>query len=123
MTFGSDTMINYHLSQKLKLIGRGKFNHLTITLTPTSGVHAPQSPPAVSPPSIQLFCVVVFFVVVVVFLLLLYTFHLFLLYFLFSMDYSLPILKWFGLVGEILDDAGGHPSRTLIRLSAVPSLQ
>ena len=33
MTFGSDTMINYHLSQKLKLIGRGKFNHLTITLT------------------------------------------------------------------------------------------
>jgi hypothetical protein len=29
---GSDTMLNYHLSQKLKLIGRGKFNHLTITV-------------------------------------------------------------------------------------------
>jgi hypothetical protein len=29
---GSDTMLNYQLSQKLKLIGRGKFNHLTITL-------------------------------------------------------------------------------------------
>jgi hypothetical protein len=26
-------MLNYQLSQKLKLIGRGKFNHLTITLT------------------------------------------------------------------------------------------
>jgi hypothetical protein len=33
MTFGSDTMLNYQLFQKLKLIGRGKFNHLTITLT------------------------------------------------------------------------------------------
>jgi hypothetical protein len=33
MTFGSDTILNYQLSQKLKLIGRGKFNHLTITLT------------------------------------------------------------------------------------------
>jgi hypothetical protein len=32
-TFGSDTMLNYHLSQKLKLIGRGKFNHLINTLT------------------------------------------------------------------------------------------
>ena len=30
---GDDTMLNYQLSQKLKLIGRGKFNHLTITLT------------------------------------------------------------------------------------------
>jgi hypothetical protein len=26
MTSGSDTMLNYHLSQKLKLIGKGKFN-------------------------------------------------------------------------------------------------
>ena len=33
MTFGSDTMLNYQLSQKFKLIGRGKFNHLIITLT------------------------------------------------------------------------------------------
>jgi hypothetical protein len=32
-TFGSDTMLNHHLSQKLKLIGRGKFNHLINTLT------------------------------------------------------------------------------------------
>jgi hypothetical protein len=30
---GSDTMLNYQLFQKLKLIGRSKFNHLTITLT------------------------------------------------------------------------------------------
>jgi hypothetical protein len=30
---GFDTMLNYHLSQKLKLIGRGKFNHLIISLT------------------------------------------------------------------------------------------
>jgi hypothetical protein len=29
----SDTMLNYHLSQKLKLIGRGKSNHLINTLT------------------------------------------------------------------------------------------
>ena len=41
MTFGSDTMINYHLSQKLKLIGRGKFNHLTIILT-CSNTHVTQ---------------------------------------------------------------------------------
>jgi hypothetical protein len=33
MTFGSNTILNYHLLQKLKLIGRSKFNHLTITLT------------------------------------------------------------------------------------------
>jgi hypothetical protein len=26
-------MLNHHLSQKLKLIGRGKFNHLINTLT------------------------------------------------------------------------------------------
>jgi hypothetical protein len=32
-TFGFDTMLDYHLSQKLKLIGRGKFNHLINTLT------------------------------------------------------------------------------------------
>jgi hypothetical protein len=32
MTFGSDTMLNYHLSQKFKLIRRGKFNHLIILL-------------------------------------------------------------------------------------------
>jgi hypothetical protein len=36
MTFGSDTMLNYQLSQKLKLIGNGKFNHLIITLTYTT---------------------------------------------------------------------------------------
>jgi hypothetical protein len=38
-TFGSDTMLNYHLFQKLKLIRKGKFNHLINTLTsnkPTS---------------------------------------------------------------------------------------
>jgi hypothetical protein len=29
---GSDTILNYQLSQKLKLIGICKFNHLTITL-------------------------------------------------------------------------------------------
>jgi hypothetical protein len=33
MTFDFDTMLNYKLSQKLKLIGRGKFNHLIISLT------------------------------------------------------------------------------------------
>jgi hypothetical protein len=32
-TFGFDTMLNHHLSQKLKLIGRCKFNHLINTLT------------------------------------------------------------------------------------------
>ena len=32
-TFGFDNMLNHQLSQKLKLIGRGKFNHLTNTLT------------------------------------------------------------------------------------------
>ena len=30
---GSDTMLNYQLSKRLKLIERGKFNHLIITLT------------------------------------------------------------------------------------------
>ena len=35
ITFDFDTMLNYQLSQKLKLIGRGKFNHLTFTLTST----------------------------------------------------------------------------------------
>jgi hypothetical protein len=35
-TFGSDTMLNYQLSQKLKLIGRCKFNHLIISLTATN---------------------------------------------------------------------------------------
>ena len=29
----SDTMLNYRLSQKLKLLGNGEFNHLTISLT------------------------------------------------------------------------------------------
>ena len=29
----SDTMFNYQLSQKFKLLGYGKFNHLTIILT------------------------------------------------------------------------------------------
>ena len=29
----SDTMLNYRLSQKLKLLGNGKFNHSTISLT------------------------------------------------------------------------------------------
>jgi hypothetical protein len=33
MTFGFDTMLNYYLFQEFKIIGRGKFNHLTITLT------------------------------------------------------------------------------------------
>jgi hypothetical protein len=33
MTFGSDIMLDYQLSKKLKLIGSGKFNHLIITLT------------------------------------------------------------------------------------------
>ena len=33
MTFGSDTILNYQLSQKLKLIGISKFNYLIITLT------------------------------------------------------------------------------------------
>ena len=28
-----DTMLNYRLSQKLKLLGNGEFNHLTIILT------------------------------------------------------------------------------------------
>jgi hypothetical protein len=32
-TFDFDTMLNHHLSQKLKLIGRVKFNHLINTLT------------------------------------------------------------------------------------------
>jgi hypothetical protein len=29
-TFGFGTMLNHHLSQKLKLIGRDKFNYLII---------------------------------------------------------------------------------------------
>ena len=32
ITFGSDTILNYKLSQKHKLIKRDKFNYLTITL-------------------------------------------------------------------------------------------
>jgi hypothetical protein len=28
MTFGSNTLLNHHLFQKFKLIGRDKFNHL-----------------------------------------------------------------------------------------------
>jgi hypothetical protein len=32
-TFDSDIMLNHHLSQKLKLIERDKFNHLINTLT------------------------------------------------------------------------------------------
>jgi hypothetical protein len=31
--FGCDTILNYQLSQKLKLIRRSKFNYLIITLT------------------------------------------------------------------------------------------
>ena len=31
--FCFDTMLNYWLSQKLKLLGNGEFNHLTISLT------------------------------------------------------------------------------------------
>ena len=31
--FCSDTMLNYQLSQKFKLLENGKFNHLTISLT------------------------------------------------------------------------------------------
>ena len=34
-TFDSDVMLNHHLSQKYKLIGRETFNHLIITLTNT----------------------------------------------------------------------------------------
>jgi hypothetical protein len=33
MTFGFDTMLNYQLSKKLKLIGINKFNYLIISLT------------------------------------------------------------------------------------------
>jgi hypothetical protein len=32
-TFGFDTILNHNLPYKLKLIGRGKFNHLINTLT------------------------------------------------------------------------------------------
>jgi len=32
-TSGSDSMLNYNLSQKLKLLGMGKFNHLIHILT------------------------------------------------------------------------------------------
>lgn len=38
-TFGSDTMLNHHLSKKLKLVGIGKFNHLTNTLKDYKGSH------------------------------------------------------------------------------------
>ena len=30
----SDTMLNYRLSQKFKMLENGEFNHLTIILTP-----------------------------------------------------------------------------------------
>jgi hypothetical protein len=33
ITFCFDTMLNYCLSQKFKLIGKDKFNHIIITLT------------------------------------------------------------------------------------------
>jgi hypothetical protein len=33
MNFGYNTMLNYQLFQKLKLIGRSKLNNLIITLT------------------------------------------------------------------------------------------
>jgi hypothetical protein len=33
MTFDSDIMLNYQLSQKFKLVGRDKFNYIIITLT------------------------------------------------------------------------------------------
>ena len=33
MTSYFDTMLNYRLSQKLKLLGNGEFNHLIISLT------------------------------------------------------------------------------------------
>jgi hypothetical protein len=33
MTFGSDTTLNYYLSQKIKQMGKSKFNHLINTLT------------------------------------------------------------------------------------------
>ena len=33
MIFCFDTMLNYRLSQKFKLLGNGEFNHLTINLT------------------------------------------------------------------------------------------
>jgi hypothetical protein len=32
ITFSSDTMLNHHLSHKLKLIEKNKFNYLIITL-------------------------------------------------------------------------------------------
>jgi hypothetical protein len=32
----SNIMLNHHLSQKLKLIGRGEFNHLIYILTNSS---------------------------------------------------------------------------------------
>jgi hypothetical protein len=32
-TFDFDTMLNHHLSQKLKLIGKSKFNHFINNLT------------------------------------------------------------------------------------------
>ena len=32
----SDTMLNYRMSQKLKLLGNGEFNYLTTSLTYTS---------------------------------------------------------------------------------------
>ena len=37
--FCSDTMLNYRLSKKLKLLGNGEFNYSTISLTrPKSGI-------------------------------------------------------------------------------------
>ena len=36
--FFSDTMLNYRLSQKFKLLGNDEFNHLTISLTHLNGV-------------------------------------------------------------------------------------
>ena len=40
----SDTMLNYRLSQKLKLLGNCEFNHLTIILT-LSFTCGPKIPP------------------------------------------------------------------------------
>jgi hypothetical protein len=36
--FGFDTMLNYLLSQKLKIVGKSKFNRLIIKLTHMRGV-------------------------------------------------------------------------------------
>jgi hypothetical protein len=38
-TFGSDTILNHHLSQKLKLVGRDKFNrYFNITRNDKEGI-------------------------------------------------------------------------------------